>query len=137
MKILAVTFFTPYKENYKGISALLYSLLKYRSSDVEVVLYSYNANQLPIEKIYEVEREIGIKIRFIPFPLWIQMLMRIPILFKVLELLLPESLYSYIIVPNEIKDKIKSFEPDVVWLYPFFFTDGLRNLKNKICYYGV
>lgn len=50
MKILAVTFFTPYKENYKGISALLYSLLKYRSSDVEVMLYSYNANQLPIEK---------------------------------------------------------------------------------------
>ena len=85
MKILVVTFFTPYKENYKGISALLYSLLKYRSSDVEVVLYSYNANQLPIEKIYEVEREIGIKIRFIPFPLWIQKLMRIPILFKVLE----------------------------------------------------
>lgn len=130
MKILAVSFFTPYKENYKGISALLYSLLKYRSSDVEVVLYSYNANHLPIEKIYEVEREIGIKIRFIPFPLWIQKLMRIPILFKVLELLLPESLYSYIAVPNEIKDKIKSFEPDVVWLYPFFFYRWASKLKK-------
>lgn len=127
MKILAVTFFTPYKENYKGISALLYSLLKYRSSDVEVMLYSYNANQLPIEKIYEVERELDIKISFIPFPVWIQKLKRIPFLFKILELMLPDSLYSYIAVPNKIKSGIKAFKPDIVWLYPFFSINGLLN----------
>lgn len=130
MKILVVTFFTPYKENYKGISALLYSLLKYRSSDVEVVLYSYNANQLPFEKIRDVERELGIKISFIPFPVWIQKLKRIPFLFKMLELLLPESLYSYIAVPNEIKNRIKLFKPDVVWLYPFFFYNWASKLNN-------
>ena len=44
MKIAAITILTPYRENYKGTSALPYHLMVHRPDDVEIEIYSFNNN---------------------------------------------------------------------------------------------
>ena len=56
MKVDLITILTPYKENYKGTSALPYHLMLHRPDDVEIEVYSFNNNNLPTDKIREVEK---------------------------------------------------------------------------------
>ena len=70
MKIVAISVMTPYKENFRGTSALPYYLLDGRDKSIDVILYSYNLNRLSEEQIDSVAKELNIKIRLLPVPWW-------------------------------------------------------------------
>ena len=66
MKIALITTITPASENIRGTSALPYHLMAKRSKDIKVEIFSYNVNQLPQEKIHQVEQELGVRIHLMP-----------------------------------------------------------------------
>lgn len=120
MKILTISYFTPYKENIRGISALLYFILKARSQDIDVTLFSYNANKLDKNQIKTVEKELNINIRMLDFPKWYQFIMEHSILTKICGVILPRHINTYISVPTIVKKHIEQ-GCDSVWIYPYFF----------------
>jgi len=65
MKIALITINTPASENIGGTSALPYHLLVKRPADVEVMVYSFNYNNLSAAKIAEVEKELNLKIHLL------------------------------------------------------------------------
>lgn len=130
MRILTITYFTPYKENIRGISALLYYLLKTRPQDVKVTLFSYNANKLEKSQIVEVEKELDIKIQLIDFPKWYKFVMSHSILAKICAFLLPRHVNTYISVPTVVKKNIEQW-CDCVWVYPYFFYKWACRFPNK------
>lgn len=120
MKIITISYFTPYKENIRGISALLYFILKARPQDIDVVLFSYNANKLDKNQIKAVEKELNIKIQMLDFPKWYQFVMEHSILAKICGVVLPRHINTYISVPTTVKKYIEQ-GCDYVWIYPYFF----------------
>ena len=54
MKLILITQITPASENVRGTSALPYHLMVHRPADVEIVIYSFNGNELSDTKIKEV-----------------------------------------------------------------------------------
>lgn len=115
MKIAAITILTPYKENYKGTSALPYHLMLHRPEDVEIEIYSFNNNNLPSEKIKEVEKELRVKIHTLPLPQWFRMVFTLHLLF--IRLFLKYPIHHYITIPREYVDRIKSSNPDGILIY--------------------
>lgn len=115
MKIAAITILTPYKENYKGTSALPYHLMAHRPEDVEIEIYSFNNNNLPSEKIKEVEKELRVKIHTLPLPQWFRMVFTLHLLF--IRLFLKYPIHHYITIPREYVDRIKSSNPDGILIY--------------------
>ncbi len=120
MKIITISYFTPYKENIRGISALLYFILKARPQDIDVVLFSYNANKLNKIQIKAVEKELNINIQMLDFPKWYQFVMNHSVLAKICGLVLPKHINTYIPVPETVKKQIEQ-GCDYVWIYPYFF----------------
>lgn len=115
MKITLVTIVTPYRENYKGTTAVQYHLLAHRPKDVEVEIYSFNNNGLPEDKIKEVERELNVKIHLLPLPTWYKLVFALHLLF--IRLFLKYPLHHYIAVPKKWVDKIKAVKPNGIWIY--------------------
>ena len=68
MKVIVVTQLTPTPENRGGTSALLYALLRYRPSDVEVTILSYNFNRISCEEIREISALLNAKIDLLEIP---------------------------------------------------------------------
>ena len=52
----------PYWENLRGISALIYSLIKYRPKNVNLSLYSFNCNHLSSDQISKVRKELNVPV---------------------------------------------------------------------------
>ena len=69
MKVIVVTEWTPTPENRGGISALHYSLIKYRPSDVEVKIYTYNLNHISKEEIDDLSKKLCAEIRILKYPM--------------------------------------------------------------------
>ena len=68
MQIVLVTQITPASENVRGTSALPYHLMVHRPAGVNVIIYSFNGNQLSDTKIKEVEEELNVTIKQLPRP---------------------------------------------------------------------
>ena len=115
MRITAITILTPYKENFRGTSALPYHLMVHRPEDVEIEIYSFNNNNLPSEKIKEVEKELRVKIHTLPLPQWFRMVFTLHLLF--IRLFLKYPIHHYITIPREYVDRIKSSNPDGILIY--------------------
>ena len=62
MKAVFISPVTPYKENMGGPSGHPYHLMVERPSDIEIVVYTFNQNNLSNKVIKEVENELNIKI---------------------------------------------------------------------------
>lgn len=129
MKVVLVTCVTPYRENYKGTSALPYHLIKGRDIDVDITIYSFNTNHLSFDKIKEVEKELDIKIHLIPFPRWITLLSKCHLLF--LRVFFRYPIYNYIKLPKEITKKIKDSEPDLIGVY----SEELSNIVKQFSHF--
>ena len=99
MRITAITILTPYKENFRGTSALPYHLMVHRPDDVEIEIYSFDNNHLPANKIREVENELKVKIHVMPLPAWYRMVFALHLLF--IRLFLKYPIHHYITVPKE------------------------------------
>ena len=115
MRITAITILTPYKENFRGTSALPYHLMVHRPDDVEIEIYSFDNNHLPANKIREVENELKVKIHVMPLPAWYRMVFALHMLF--IRLFLKYPIHHYITVSREYVERIKSSNPDGIWIY--------------------
>ncbi len=115
MKICLLTNITPYKENYRGTTALPYHLMKCRPEGIEINIYSYDTNHLPVEKIRETEKELDVKIELIPLPKWFVLVFKFHLLF--LRLFLKYPLHHYIDISQNLIERIKGEHPDAIWVY--------------------
>lgn len=115
MRIVLITQITPASENVRGASALPYHLMVHRSTDVEIIIYSFNGNQLSGTKIKEVEEELNVKIKLLPRPVWLTWAFRLHLLFVRLFLKCP--MLNYMRLPSKIVEEIKALQPDGVWVY--------------------
>ena len=114
MKIIAISVMTPYKENFRGTSALPYHLLDGRDKSIDVILYSYNLNRLSEEQIDSVAKELNIKIRLLPVPWWYNFFLRFLLAFRIL---LNYPIGNYISLSSLQLDTIINNNPDAIWIY--------------------
>lgn len=139
MCTIIVSLITPYKENVRGTSALVYHLLKglppsippevgedrahlgFSSNLASVltevgglVIYSFNANGLTNEQIAEVEQELGAKIRILSLPRWYRWMFKFHLLF--LRVFLKYPFVNYIKLPQKVVAEIKEQRPDLIWV---------------------
>ena len=68
MKIIVVTALTPTPENRGGISALLYSLLRFRPKDIDIKVYSLNHNRISLEEQHELSQQLSADVETISTP---------------------------------------------------------------------
>ena len=114
MRVVSINLTTPYKENFRGTTALPYHLLKERSDRVDVVIYTFNANRLTIAQMAEVERELGVEIRLLQLPRWYRWMFKLHLLW--LRVFLRYPFVNYITLPQRVVEEIKAQEPDMIWV---------------------
>lgn len=68
MKVVVVTEWTPTPENRGGISALHYSLIKYRPQGVDIKVYTYNLNHIRKEEIEDISKKLNTEICVLSSP---------------------------------------------------------------------
>jgi glycosyltransferase involved in cell wall biosynthesis len=68
MRVVVVTEWTPTPENRGGISALHYSIIKYRPLSVEVKVFTYNLNHISKEELKEISKQLNAEICVISGP---------------------------------------------------------------------
>lgn len=116
MKIALITINTPASENVGGTSALPYHLLVKRPSDVDVIVYSFNYNNLKTEKIAEVEKELNLKIHLLSKSENVMNMLnsKIGIIQRTFSLY---PLYYYTKLHDTEVQRIKAEMPNGVWIY--------------------
>lgn len=119
MKVTVISYFMPYWENFKGISALIYYIIKYKPQDVELTLYTFNCNHLSEEQIHKVEKELDVPIRLIPEPE--SHYSSTPDFFNKYIGWMFRHEKNMLSLPETIKTEIRQSSPDYIWLYPFYF----------------
>lgn len=115
MKLVLITQITPASENVRGTSALPYHLMVHRPADVEIIIYSFNGNQLSDTKIKEVEGELNVTIKLLPWPAWLTWVFRLHLLF--VRLFLKYPMLNYMWLSSKIVEEIKALQPDAIWVY--------------------
>ena len=115
MRIVLITQITPASENVRGTSALPYHLMVHRPADVEIIIYSFNGNQLSDTKIKEVEEELNVTIKLLPRPRWQSLVLRLHLLF--IRVLLKYPLFNYMRLSRRVVEEIKDLQPDGIWFY--------------------
>lgn len=118
---------TPYKENFRGTSALPYHLLAGRDKSVEIILYSYNLNGLSKEQIDSVAKELNIKICLLPVPWWYDFFLRFLSPFRIL---LNYPIGNYISLGSSQLNTFINNNPDAIWIYGEELSRVSRQLKD-------
>ena len=131
MKVSVITAFTPTSENRGGISALIYSLIANRPSNVYIKVYSYNMNKILPNEIEQISRILNIEIVIITIPKWYLILSSKSVIAASLSLLLKKQLHTYIKPSNSVIKEINQNDCDFVWVYPYFFYNYAKFLPNK------
>ena len=114
MKIVFISNIFPTPDNYKAASALSYHLLKYRPKDVEIISYSFNANQVPEKARSLIEKDLNIKTKLIESSRLIKWLFKLHLTF--LKNLLPYPFGYYNRLSKHIIKQIKELSPDGIWI---------------------
>lgn len=128
MKVVFITPVTPYKENMGGPSGHPYHLMIERPENVDIVIYSYNNNNLSNDIIRQVEQELSVEIRLLKQPKWWLLILKLHLTF--IRLFLKYPINYYIRLSNEIVREIKSQNPDLVWGYGQEFSGILKQFKE-------
>ena len=128
MKIAFITPVTPYKENIGGPSGHPYHLLVERPQDIDVEIYSYNANKLSPETIEDVERELRVKVHVLKQPVFFTWVLRLHLTF--VRLFLKYPIGYYIRLPKCTAEQIKASTPDGIWGYCQEFSGILKQFKE-------
>ena len=115
MHTILITQNTPYKENFRGATALPYHILYGRDKKMDVTIYSFNLNQLPEEKIREVEEKLKVKIHLIEGPKWIARVLKWHLSF--LRIFMKYPIYCYFKMKDVLVEEIKKQKPDCIWIY--------------------
>jgi glycosyltransferase involved in cell wall biosynthesis len=130
MKVVLVSSYTPTKENFGGISALPYHLLKDRHSDIEVVLFTYNLNNVSTDEIKDINALLNIDIHIMLVPFLHKIIMK-PLVDKLLKLV-----YKYrnssLLFPNlKYRNEIEKLNPDFIWIYPSNHYKMAKKMPNS------
>lgn len=125
-----ISFFTPYHENIRGISALIYYLIKFRPSTIKLKLYTFNANNLSTDEINVVSKELGIQIVCVDLPKWYVFLVKFKLDGKI-NLIFPYSVYMHIHINKHYKDIISSDKSDALWIYPYILFGEISKFKSR------
>lgn len=117
MRIILITLSTPTYNNVRAASALPYHLIMgaKEQRDIDFEVYSYNINEIDAAGIAETERALGVKIHLLQQPWWMIWIFRLHL--GILRVLLKYPYLSYLRVPEETIKKIKSSNPDIIWIY--------------------
>ena len=106
----------PSAENFRGTSALPYHLLIHRPKDVEVTLFTYNVNGVPLEQVEDIRRKLKIDIHFLQVPKWCKYVFKYHLLWCRVFLKFP--LHYYIHLPKSVVDMIHEMQDlDGIWVY--------------------
>lgn len=111
-----------------GTSALPYHLMVHRPNDVEINIYSFNINHLPVDKIGEVENELRVKIHVMPLPFWFRMVFAMHLLF--IRSFMKYPIHHYITVPEIYVKEIKNEKPDGIWIYGEELSKAAEQFKG-------
>lgn len=128
MKVVFISPVTPYKENMGGPSGHPYHLMVERPSNIEIVVYTFNQNNLSNKVIKEVENELNIKIKIIKQPQWYKFILKFHLSF--IRLLLRFPINYYIRLPKSIITDIYRDNPDIIWGYGQEFSGILSQFKS-------
>lgn len=123
MKILLITAYIPTAENYRGISALEYHLIKYRPSNIDLSIICYNENKCNKSMIEKIEKDLDVKIKILEESKVEKFISRWHKLGRILSYILPRNTKIYSYNKKELSEVIKYENPDAIWLYPFFYAD--------------
>jgi hypothetical protein len=115
MRIVLISQMTPASDNIRGTSALPYHLMVNRDADIEIIIYSFNGNNLSSEQIEETEKELNVKIKTISQPSWLKWILKFHLLF--IRALLSYPIFNYMKLSIKTVDEIKSLNPDGIWFY--------------------
>ena len=117
MRIILITLSTPTYNNVRSASALPYHLIMGTKvkGGVDFEIYSYNINEIDAAGIAETERALGVKIHLLQKPSWMIWMFRLHL--GILRVLLRYPYLSYLTIPGKTIEKIKSSNPDIIWIY--------------------
>lgn len=117
MHICLITLSTPTYNNTRAASALPYHLIMGTKvkGGVDFEVYSYNINEIDAAVIAETERALGVKIHLLQKPSWMIWMFRLHL--GILRVLLKFPYLSYLTIPRKTIEKIKSSNPDIIWIY--------------------
>ncbi len=117
MRICLITLSTPTYNNVRAASALPHHLIMgaRERGNVEFEIYSYNINEIDAAGIAETERALGVKIHLLQQPWWMVWMFRLHL--RILRVLLRFPYLSYLTIPRKTIKKIKSSNPDIIWIY--------------------
>lgn len=117
MRICLITLSTPTYNNVRAASALPYHLIMgaKEQGDIDFEVYSYNINEIDAVGIAETERALGVKIQLLQKPRWMTWMFRLHL--GILRVLFKFPYLSYLTIPRKTIEKIKSSNPDIIWIY--------------------
>lgn len=116
MNIISIMLNTPTCDNRGAASALPFHLLKCRPDGVEVILYTFNLNDVGEDEIARIEQDLNVKINGLSLPWWFKLAATnkaLPI-----RALLSFPFQYYVRLSNSVISEIHALKPDCVWLYP-------------------
>ena len=114
-KILLLTYNTPSAENVRGASALPYHLLVERDYNIDVEVFTFNANRIDKAEIERIGQRLHARIHCMQLPSWYKWMYRLHLLFLRIFLRLP--FLCYIKLSKEWKNRVNKYNPDIVWVY--------------------
>lgn len=130
MKISFITLFTPTRENRMGPSALNYYLMRDRDEDIQISIFSFNINEVQLDELLTIEKELEVKIHFLPLPRWYRFITSPHHRMTFVRVFLNLPLFAYIKVGEETGERIKAEKPDVLWWYPSEIFKVPRSLSE-------
>lgn len=128
MKVVLITPVTPYKENMGGPSAHPYHLMIERPEGIDIIIYSFNSNNLSKEEIHQVEQELRVDIKLLKKPEWLKWILKLHLTF--IRLLLKYPINYFIRLNKNEVEKIRAFHPDLIWGYCQEFSGILKQFKD-------
>ena len=128
MKVVLITQITPASDNIRGTSALPYHLMVHRPENIDIAIFSFNGNNISVEKIAEVEHELNVKIKVLNCPKWLRDILKYHLL--VIRVLLKYPLFNYIKLPSGIVNEIINSQPDGIWFYGQDISRVVRQFPN-------
>lgn len=130
MKVTLLTYYTPYKENLRGVSALPYYLIKYRPKDVELKIYTLNINNLDEQLIENVSKELGVEIILAKYTNW-QYKYRNNKIYGLISRFFRKSWRDCFYLTDETVSAIDRDKPNIIWTYLLHLCDNLNRFQCK------
>ena len=125
MRIVEVTLSTPTAENYRGATALGYHLAKYRSSGIELHIFTFNYNGVSPQRIATIADELNCTITIMKQPWWLQWALKL----LVVRMVMRYPVFYYMRLRRNTVNQIKELKPDGVWINSEELGGIARQLK--------